>query len=402
MALRLRRGTDAERLQITPAQGELIYTTDTKVLYVGDGSTVGGTLVTGGAGSGSATLDGLIDTDLTNAENGDALVFNSGTNRWEAAEIPGLSDFGLDDLEDVFIDINTRNTGDFLVLDSAGNFTNQPLRETFAEDANWRINIIGDDSTILVNTDNNTLSGTLVGDVLGDVDGDVTGNLTGDVTGNLNGDVFGNVFGNVIGDLQGDLSGSVFSEDSSLIVDGTTNTITADSVNTNLLNSSINTPIVLQNVDRTPVRISAITDGNPGGFPYTEYLSIKGTFLTPESVAPGDIVGGWKISGYDAAAGIGKSTTILAARLMADAVITDTSPNSLTSMLVSGGGTNTSSFDFYGSGQFKSPGAITPGVYADAAARDAAITTPTAGMMVFVTDIAKFQGYDGSAWVNLN
>ena len=44
MALRLRRGTDAERQLITPVAGELIYTTDTKLLYVGDGSTVGGTL----------------------------------------------------------------------------------------------------------------------------------------------------------------------------------------------------------------------------------------------------------------------------------------------------------------------------------------------------------------------
>ena len=42
MAFKIRRGTNAERLTITPAQGELIYTTDTKKLYVGDGSTVGG------------------------------------------------------------------------------------------------------------------------------------------------------------------------------------------------------------------------------------------------------------------------------------------------------------------------------------------------------------------------
>lgn len=45
MALRLRRGTDAERQSITPLEGELIYATDTKELYVGDGSTQGGVLV---------------------------------------------------------------------------------------------------------------------------------------------------------------------------------------------------------------------------------------------------------------------------------------------------------------------------------------------------------------------
>ena len=40
--------------------------------------------------------------------------------------------------------------------------------------------------------------------------------------------------------------------------------------------------------------------------------------------------------------------------------------------------------------------------YANTTARDAAIASPEAGMMVFVTNVAKFQGYDGSAWVNLN
>ena len=53
-------------------------------------------------------------------------------------------------------------------------------------------------------------------------------------------------------------------------------------------------------------------------------------------------------------------------------------------------------------GNISSSGTITPCIYADAAARDAAITSPTAGMMVFVTDITKFQGYTGSAWADLN
>ena len=47
MALRLRRGTNAERLAITPAEGELIYTTDTKKIFTGDGATVGGNIVSG-------------------------------------------------------------------------------------------------------------------------------------------------------------------------------------------------------------------------------------------------------------------------------------------------------------------------------------------------------------------
>ena len=47
MALQFRRGTEAERVAdgFIPASGEPIYTTDSKKLYVGDGSTVGGVAV---------------------------------------------------------------------------------------------------------------------------------------------------------------------------------------------------------------------------------------------------------------------------------------------------------------------------------------------------------------------
>jgi hypothetical protein len=49
MALKIRRGPNSDRLTFTPAQGELIFTTDTKLVYVGDGSTVGGLGVGGAA-----------------------------------------------------------------------------------------------------------------------------------------------------------------------------------------------------------------------------------------------------------------------------------------------------------------------------------------------------------------
>ena len=52
MAIKARRGTDANRLLITPVDGEMIYTTDTKKFYLGDGVTVGGNEVGSGSGSG--------------------------------------------------------------------------------------------------------------------------------------------------------------------------------------------------------------------------------------------------------------------------------------------------------------------------------------------------------------
>ena len=47
MALKLRRGTNAQRLGITFAEGELVYITDSKKLYIGDGTSQGGNLVSG-------------------------------------------------------------------------------------------------------------------------------------------------------------------------------------------------------------------------------------------------------------------------------------------------------------------------------------------------------------------
>ena len=43
----LRRMADAARLGVTPKSGEPVWTTDTKLLYVGDGSTVGGIVIGG-------------------------------------------------------------------------------------------------------------------------------------------------------------------------------------------------------------------------------------------------------------------------------------------------------------------------------------------------------------------
>jgi len=76
MALRLRRGTNAGRLGITPVEGELIYTTDTKTVYVGDGVTVGGNAVSGGGGGGATDINSLTDVTITSPTNGQVLKYN--------------------------------------------------------------------------------------------------------------------------------------------------------------------------------------------------------------------------------------------------------------------------------------------------------------------------------------
>ena len=67
MSLQIRRGTEAERLSITPLTAELIYTTDTQLVYVGDGVTAGGILVGSGGGNGNygnANVVALLNSGL--------------------------------------------------------------------------------------------------------------------------------------------------------------------------------------------------------------------------------------------------------------------------------------------------------------------------------------------------
>ena len=45
MSFKIRRGLNSERLAIIPLEGEIVYATDTKLVYVGDGATYGGVLV---------------------------------------------------------------------------------------------------------------------------------------------------------------------------------------------------------------------------------------------------------------------------------------------------------------------------------------------------------------------
>jgi hypothetical protein len=58
--VQIRRGTNAENAAFTGQEGELVYTTDTKDLYVHDGTTAGGTVV--------GSLVGIPDDSITFAK----------------------------------------------------------------------------------------------------------------------------------------------------------------------------------------------------------------------------------------------------------------------------------------------------------------------------------------------
>jgi hypothetical protein len=68
MALKIRQGLEALRTSFVPESGELIYTTDDKLVYVGDGITPGGNIISSGAvADGNTTYSISAETAVSGA-----------------------------------------------------------------------------------------------------------------------------------------------------------------------------------------------------------------------------------------------------------------------------------------------------------------------------------------------
>jgi hypothetical protein len=206
MALKLRRGTNAERLTITPEIGELIYTTDTKRLYVGDGATAGGNVVTGIndiVDDTSPQLGGNLDlngNDITGTGNINitgTITATGNINLGDGAGGDIISVGGKvsgDLIPDATLAHDVGSTafvwrnGYFSSLDVAGHISADSIKA----------DIIATDSTVAYNADTNTF------------------------TGNFNGILSGT--------FDGDINGSIFADDSTPIVDAINKNITANNV----------------------------------------------------------------------------------------------------------------------------------------------------------------------------
>tara|TARA_B110000208_G_C11784466_1_gene435095 strand:- start:2294 stop:3109 length:816 start_codon:yes stop_codon:yes gene_type:complete len=268
--------------------------------------------------------------------------------------------------------------------------------------------LIADDSTVVFDSSTGLVTaGQLTGTLpAGVIPAAMTSNITGDLTGN------------VTGTLDGDVTGSIFADDSTLLIDGINGTITGKIDTTTAINVS---------VDGENISLLETFTNTTGGANDIIANTHRGTIASPTNITMGDgvvdlVARGFQGTTYHPAtfirfrsdndgvpsgdmdnAAVGIPGSILFTVFDNSGVqnLPGTFELNQTGLLV-GSSSNPNNDQLRVGGNISSSGTITPGIYADAAARDAAITSPTAGMMVFVTDITKFQGYTGSAWADLN
>ena len=275
MALRIRRGTDAERQSVTFASGEIVYTTDTKALYVGDGTTVGGKFLTSGvARLGDIDLNG---NDITGIGNIDITGNIHATGNITADGNITIGDANTDNVSfnaDINSDLLPNTDVTFDLGSTVDNKRWNTLHVNVVEattvkgsfegdlDGDVKGSVFGEDSTPLVDAIANKLTGpiensnsavftgtvnmtgaTVTGNLTGDVTGNLTGNVTGDVTGNLTGNILdsqGRTIVDIGANLQadgqtlftgiflGDMRGSISGDDSTTLIDSTESTINLD------------------------------------------------------------------------------------------------------------------------------------------------------------------------------
>jgi hypothetical protein len=120
MALKLRRGTNSGRTAITPAEGEPIYTTDTKELYVGDGSTAGGIKITGGVTDGDKGDITVSSSGATWTVDNDAVTYAKIQNVSAASKLLGRGDSGSGDAQEITLGTGLTMTGTTLAASGGG------------------------------------------------------------------------------------------------------------------------------------------------------------------------------------------------------------------------------------------------------------------------------------------
>ena len=337
--------------------------------------------------NGSINLSGTVKGDIIPDQN-EAYDLGSSSNRFKDLYLSGTSLYlGSAQItaSGAAVDLPAGSTIDGVLISD--------IESGIAAGSDYNINIVGDDSSSIINSSSRTVTAS------GGFFGNLTGNVTGDTTGYHTGDVRGSVFG----------------DDSTIIIDGNNNIVRTTNLTFAGANISSNT---------NEVRIGSVTDdqqvimysGERNFFelygtsdivaPWIEFRVSKGTMDSPTVTNDQTVLSGLLCYGHDGTDYI--QTSALAFKVNGTTSV-GAVPAEFFVVCESDTIGSPSVLSFTGNQGILTAPTIKPGVYADATARDAFLTSPAAGMMVYNTALSKFQGYvddsDGlgnPGWINLN
>ena len=416
MALRIRRGTEAERQLLTgqdPAIGEPIFVTDTNKLYIGKSGTTGGQII-----NPDQALNDLSNVNCPTPTNGQALVFNTATNKWINGSVQTINSIG--DIADVDITTAAPTTNQVLKWNGT-KFIPANDVDTQIALASASIDDLGDVST----------SGS---------DAPTNGQV---LTWNASASQFKpsnptfNQTGSFDGTFEGTMKGTLVGDDSTILVDGITNTIKLDNGqvffdgiqikllagNNNLkfgeITDSVGPTFQLYNTDKSqPIEIVAV-GGTGNDFSKFQFNVKDNSLQTPVTFTAGDSLAGIAWNGWDTnnskyvpsaqlytkvsnSAGSVAADTVKGTLVFATNDGTASAPSLKYMEFTSDGRlsinsqTANATLDVNGNAKIGTElllGSMTT------TQRDA--LTAANGMIIYNTTDNKFQGYENGAWSNL-
>jgi len=378
MAFQFRRGTDAERQSITPKAGEPIFVTDTGKLYVGYTDPETNSLVQGGL---------LVSTTLSDDET-PSLSGNLNLNDYD---IVGTGNINIDGFITATGSINLGDgvedniivggvIGSSLIPDTDG------LYDLGSSDFYWRKGYFKDvevDGELKANS--LQISSIELNDSTTIFDGDTNTIFAESIVAN---------------NIEGNFVGSVFSDDSRLLIDGA-----EGSLNTNFI--KIVEERIENQISDEPIRIFSnngiriFGKATPDIFD-SNLLVLNGVKEGGDVVSIGDITGALVYAADD---GINFSSTNAILSEIDDTASVGNIPGKLKVLTTGVDGEIFESMVIDSRGTVSS-NVFKTGSYADEDTRDADIPNPEAGMIILLTGrndstgVPKFQGYDGSNWID--
>lgn len=420
MSLRIRRGTEAQRLGFTPDLGEIIWTTNGEKLYVGDGVTIGGKDIAAqlaGAGLTFNPTTGKLDSSATfttdqitqgvnnkyfsnelaqdavasalvaGVHTGISFVYN--TTQDTANRIDATVSLSLDDLSDVYV---------------SGVPTNGQVLKYNTATSRWEAGADVDTGIISVQSDTAPKLGGNLGLNSYNITGTGNINTTGSIYassglgGNLNlnnNNITGTGNISVTGTIAATLGlgGSLNLNANNITGIGNINitgTISATGTST-LRDASVYSTSNKISTGLTAYSITDGTDAYPG---WTETVIAKTNWTSPTYPVASDVLGGYKIS-------VQTSTNVLpvgvlSAELTADAdLVSGVAPRSNVYIGV-GNNTGVARYKFRPNGVFEAP-VLKAANYITAELPG----SPEKGYIAFDSTTNQFKGWNGSSWVVL-